>query len=99
VPSQALLLLNNELVNELSKRWASKVIGSAGDPQARVQLMYRTAFAREPERHEIDEILSFTKSQAELHAVPGVDALTIEQRAWADVAHVLFNSPEFIYVK
>jgi hypothetical protein len=99
VPSQALLLLNNEFVTQQSGKWASKAIAAAPDPEARVQSMYRTAFAREPEKREIDEILAFTKTQLDLHRAAGVEAQSIEQRAWADVAHVLFNSPEFIYVR
>jgi hypothetical protein len=44
-------------------------------------------------------VAAFAKSQEELHRVPGVEESVVEQRVWADVAHVLINSPEFIYLR
>jgi hypothetical protein len=98
VPSQALLLLNNEFVAHQAAKWSAAVMTVSG-MRDRIGLMYRTAFAREPEQQEIENISQFAASQAELHRVPGVDEKAIEQRVWADVAHVLFNSPEFIYLR
>jgi hypothetical protein len=89
VPSQALLLLNNEFVAQQAERWGAKVVAAASDPSERIRLMYRDAFAREPANTEIDEIVQFAKTQS------GAD----ERKIWADVAHVLINSPEFIYVR
>jgi hypothetical protein len=93
VPSQALLLLNNEFVAQQAERWGAKVMSATSDPVERVRLMYRTAFAREPEQRESEEILAFTKTPA-ASAEP-----TAERKVWADIAHVLINSPEFIYVR
>ena len=89
VPSQALLLLNNEFVSQQAERWGAKVIAAASDPYERVRLMYRDAFARDALKSEVDEILEFTKAQGAVE----------ERKIWADVAHVLINSPEFIYVR
>jgi uncharacterized protein DUF1553 len=89
VPSQALLLLNNEFVAQQADRWGAKVVAAASDPAERIRLMYRDAFARDPENSEVDEILAFVKEQG----------ATEERKVWASVAHVLVNSPEFIYVR
>lgn len=88
VPSQALLLMNNEFVAQQAELWAKRAAAmAAGKPQERIRFFYETAFARPPEPFEIDEILAFVRK----HPLP--------ERAWTDVAHVLINLPEFIYLR
>jgi hypothetical protein len=82
VPSQALLMLNNEFVLEQAKLWADRVITAEPDTGRRLDRMYREAFARLPEDWERREGLAFAA-----------------KASWADLAHVLFNSAEFIYVR
>jgi len=83
VPSQALILMNNEFVLEQSAKWAERVSAAAGpESKARVNLLFRQAFGRVPEKWETDESLQF-----------------LEKRPLADLAHVLFNSAEFLYVE
>jgi hypothetical protein len=48
--------------------------------------MYEAAYGREPTGDELGEALAFVAGQ-------GGDA-----QAWADLAHVLFNVKEFIFV-
>jgi hypothetical protein len=81
VPSQALILMNDEFMALEAGEWASRTAAES-DPARRVTLMYETAFARRPEQWELDEALRFVKTGQ-----------------WADLAHVLFNSAEFIYVR
>jgi hypothetical protein len=88
VPSQALMMMNNEFIAQQASKWADRVIGETADANQRVQQMYNTAFARPAEPNEVTSILSFVKAQG---ARP-------EQAVWSDVAHVLFNSAEFLYV-
>jgi hypothetical protein len=88
VPSQALMMMNNEFIARQASKWADRVIGETADANQRVQQMYNTAFARPAEPNEVTSILSFVKAQG---ARP-------EQAVWSDVAHVLFNSAEFLYV-
>jgi hypothetical protein len=52
--------------------------------------MYRRAFARIPTQPEVDQILNFIAEQAQRRA---------DVEVWADVAHVLFNSAEFLYLR
>jgi hypothetical protein len=90
VPSQALMLMNNELVAELAERWARRVLASAGtDPAVRIQRMYLEAFGRPAEKEEITRIESFVIGQ-------GARA---ETEVWADVAHVVFNTAEFVFIR
>jgi hypothetical protein len=88
VPSQALMMMNNEFVAQQASKWAERVISETPDATQRVQQMYVTAFARPAEPSEVASILSFIKAQGARQ----------EQAVWSDVAHVLFNSAEFLYV-
>ena len=101
VPSQALLMMNNEFVALAARRWAEKLRNESSSAETRIGLAYESAFGRPPEDWERKEILEFVAGQSRRYAdLPsdkgGGDA---DLRAWADACHVLFNSPEFIYVR
>jgi len=84
VPSQALILMNNEFVLDQAEKWAARVTREAGPTNpARVELLFRQAFGRAPEKWEAAESLQFLE----------------KGRPLADLAHVLFNSAEFLYVE
>jgi hypothetical protein len=54
--------------------------------------MYASAFGRAPTEVETKKCLAFLESQGKLHGDPAAPA------AWNDLAHVLYNSKEFIFV-
>jgi cytochrome c553 len=89
VPSQALLMLNNEFVAAAASAWARQTIRDENVPERRVQRLYAQAFGRPPEDWEQRDTLSF------IAAAKAQD----EQRAWTDLCHVLLNSAEFLYVQ
>jgi hypothetical protein len=89
VPSQALLLLNNEFVHEQARLFARSILAGSSTTAERLQAMYLRAFARPPESAEVQRIETFLASQAQRG----------EEEAFTDLAHVLFNSPEFVYVR
>ena len=98
VPAQALILLNDPLVSELSGKWADRalksVTGTANDFGERIQWLYLTGFGRYPTRQEGVAASSFLKSQASRRNV------TLEDPTlWSDFAHVLVNTKEFIYLR
>ena len=55
--------------------------------------MYVTAFGRPPTDAEIQDALAFVEAQSQQY--PATDHL----HAWADLAHVIFNVKEFIFVE
>ena len=63
--------------------------------------MFLSAFGRPASKLEVQETLEFAKEQRGKYvaADAGMSEAQIGQRVWADVAHVLFNSAEFIYVR
>jgi hypothetical protein len=102
VPSQALMLMNNEFVARQAEAWAQRLLSREASPERLVRAMFLSAFGRPANAKEINETLDFAREQRQRHvALMSAEAsdAQIGQRVWADVAHVLFNSAEFIYVR
>ena len=101
VPSQALLMMNNELVALGAREWAKQVTGPELDSRRRVEKMYVAAFGRPPEDWEVAAVENFLEGQRTRYRnTPGAEAAEeLDEQGWADLAHVLFNSAEFIYVR
>jgi hypothetical protein len=83
VPAQSLILLNDPFVHQQAELWAKRVLAQPGSTQERIVRMYESAFARSPTETELAACLDFLKGQP---------------AAWTDLAHVLFNVKEFIFV-
>lgn len=103
VPAQALILLNDPLVVELSRDWGKRAVESvpnadtAADTEAlaaRVEWMYVSGFGRQPTAQENEVAVKFLTSQASQRGV-ATDDLDL----WADFAHVLVNTKEFIFLR
>jgi Protein of unknown function (DUF1553)/Protein of unknown function (DUF1549)/Planctomycete cytochrome C len=100
VPSQALIMMNNEFITLEAREWAGRILSAEAVPQKRVERMYVEAFARRPEPWEMAEILEFVSSQARrYHDAGGSDSSLADVQAWSDLGHVLLNSAEFVYVR
>lgn len=84
VPAQALGLLNDPLVGELTKRWSQRWT-NLDDSRERVGRMIGTAFGRPATPAEIEQCLSFVES--------------LGDDGWQELAHVLLNSKEFSYLR
>jgi hypothetical protein len=89
VPAQALTMMNNPLVLQQAERWARRTL-EAGPLTARQRLdrMYEDSLGRPPTAEEADDALAFVRDQGQAG----------ELRAWTDLAHVLFNVKEFIFI-
>ncbi len=94
VPAQALTLMNDPFVIEQAAEWSARLLAQGLTPTATIEQMYLAAFARPPTPQEIDESISFLQQQAR-----ELDVADNDPRVWADLAHVLWNVKEFIYLK
>ena len=94
VPAQALILMNDPFVVEQAQVWAKRALADSASAPERVRSLYLTAFARPPTATELTDSLAFVESQAKSYE----GGATGEQRAWADLCHVLFNAKEFIFL-
>src|SRR3954454_10979569 len=98
VPAQALILMNDPFVAEQAKVWARHIEGSnEPDTAARVTHMYREAYARPPTERELHTALEFLETHGEVLGVPPGQR-TSDERVWADLAQLLFNVKDFIYL-
>ena len=97
VPAQALILMNDPLVTELASSWAKRAcntipIAERQSPNARVNWMYLTAFAREASPLELKATDNFLEKHASLNSLTMRD-----ESLWEDLAHALVNKKEFIF--
>lgn len=99
VPAQALILLNDPLVAELAHKWGERALESV--PQSgertladRVNWMYVSGMGRQPTHQESQAAVAFLTNQAAQRGVSKDDP-----DLWADFAHALVNTKEFIFLR
>ena len=101
VPTQALLMMNNEFVALEAQEWARRIMSAVNENRKRVERMYLTGLGRPPENPEMTRALEFVGSQTARYRTLSGSAGSSDTapEAWADLCHVLLNSAEFIYVR
>ncbi len=95
VASQALLMLNNEFINEQAGQWAGRELAAGMGRAERIRSMYVQAFGREPVATEVEQIGRFLDGQAAARGVADADG----PADWAELAHSLFNTAEFLFIR
>jgi hypothetical protein len=78
--------MNDPFVHQQALVWGRRVLAEGGSPQERIQRMYLRAFGRPATEGECRRCLDFVEGQSDAPA------------AWADLAHVLLNTKEFIFL-
>jgi hypothetical protein len=97
VPAQALILMNDPFVTAQARLWATRALREGSDPAGRVAGLYRAAFSRQPDSSEVAAALGFLESQAVELGLPA-GGWRDDCRVWADLAHVLINDKEFLFI-
>lgn len=98
VPAQSLILMNDPFVIAEAARWAKRVLAPPDQsPAQRIQTMFQAAFSRPPSPGELGEALDFLELQARAYGVPP-GQVSDEPRVWTDLAHVLINVKEFVFL-
>ena len=95
VASQALMMMNTGFVARQTQAWADRVMASRTGQRERIAMMFLAAFARQASETEIADASGFLERQTVLYEKQDGAG---EPRVWADLAHVLMNSTEFIFV-
>ena len=85
--------MNDPFVVAEARRW-SQQFQSIGSIDERLRYMYLTAFARTPTPAETQAAKEFIARESELLGANNPDDASV----WADLAHALINSKEFLYV-
>jgi hypothetical protein len=97
VPAQALILMNDPFVAQQAQLWARRVLAIEGlDPPGRIRRMYLDAYARPPTGPELRTALRFLDCHRDVLGEP--DERGDDERVWADLAHVLLNVKEFLFL-
>ena len=106
VSSQALELLNNDLVREMSRYMAGRILDSAGeDTKAQIERLYSLTLSREPTVAELKQAQSALESmdkewrrRLEENPPPEPIHRRAQWLALATLCHTFLNSAEFLYV-
>lgn len=98
-PAQSLALLNDPFVAGQAEYWAQRLVAQGHvSPDERLQAMFASAFGRPPTAAEIERWRAAVADLAALHGAANDDVLR-SVPVWKDVAHALFNTKEFIYIR
>jgi hypothetical protein len=91
VPTQALVLMNDEFVEEQAGHLARRAVAEAGEDRARiVERLFLITLSKKPSPHRLRESLDFLTQR---------EKATDKETALSDLAHVLLNSSEFVYIE
>ena len=102
VAPQALHLMNNEMIHELSRSFARRIVREVGaDTAPQIDRVFLTAYGRLPADEEkklaTETLVRLTAMWTE-HAQDHQDVSTPAVRALENVCHGLLNSAEFVYI-
>ena len=98
VPAQALILMNDPFVISQSRTWARQLLDRKGlDTDQRINVAYRQAYGRRPDRTERAAARQFLLEQGRRYGLTD-DRSENDPKTWGDLCHVMFNTKEFIFV-
>ena len=96
VPSQALFMLNSQLVIDASKALTQRLDQEATESE-RTRLLYLLTVGREPTTEEVEMLTGLVAEFSQSTDDSNGPAST--QRAWQLFAHTLLSSNEFLYLR
>ena len=99
VPTQALVLMNDEFVEDHAGFLAQRAAQDGGDLPGVVARMYALAMSRPPGEARQQQALAFLQSREASYRGEKTTPAQARHRALMDLAHVLLNSSEFIYIE
>ena len=100
VPTQALILMNDEFIEDqaayLARRSGSQ---SAVELAAVIDQAHRLTLARAPSPSRLNRAIGFVEQQTATYRDDGLQAEAARHKALTDLCHVLLNSSEFVFVE
>jgi hypothetical protein len=99
VPTQALVLMNDEFMAEQARHFADRIVRTAGDdPGRQVAFAVELALGRKAAEVEVKETVAYLRDRAKVYTGKKHDEAAAARLALTDFCHVLLNSNEFAYV-
>jgi hypothetical protein len=98
VSTQALTLLNSKFTTDAANSFAARVMQDA--PESPAATAIAIAFGRTPSANELNTLTSFLESQQTRYQISDnkLSNKDAQQRALADLCHMLLSANEFIYI-
>ena len=94
VPTQSLTMLNDPFIHDQALFWARRLVERKDDTnESRIREMFNIAIGRPPAGEELEAYVNLIPKFA-THQVPIGDP-----GVWRKMAHTLFNSKEFLYLR
>ena len=98
-PAQALTLLNHPFSVEVANQWGHEVLKQKDtEPRIRLRAMLERAYSRPISPTELSAWESTLFKLSNLLKIPE-EAIMTNHQIWSDVAHTIFNTKEFIYLR
>ncbi len=98
-PSQSLALLNDPFIVDQATRWGERISRRSDlDLPGRLTLIFHAAYGRPPLDHESNRWREAFDQIAALARLDPDTALD-EPTVWKEMAHSIFNTKEFIYIR
>jgi len=95
---QSLFMMNHKIVSNASQQVAKRTLQTDWHPHAVTEQIYRQILRRRPTQHEIERAAAFTeKNMAKLEWTQS-DPTRRREKAWQNLAQVLFSCSEFMFV-
>lgn len=91
VPAQSLALMNDPFILDQCKLWAKGIMSNGKDNRERINQSYLMVTGKSPTEQVYEKLLNFIEVQSTAHG-------KIDERVWADLAHVLINSKSFLFL-
>ncbi len=98
-PTQSLAMLNDPFVTNQAEFWAAQLISRQdASIELRLQHMFLKAVGREATSEELSRWANAVRDFAETEHIPEADWLA-SASLWQTMAHAMFNTKEFLYVR
>ena len=92
-------MLNDPFVTQQAQVWAQRIVNvESASVERRIEAMFRVALGRLPDQSETERFARAVRQIASFHQVPENEILQ-SPPVWKDVAHIMFNLKEFIYIR
>ncbi|MGI8978429.1 MAG: PSD1 and planctomycete cytochrome C domain-containing protein [Pirellulaceae bacterium] len=99
VPTQALLMLNSDLVMQSAAALAEQLLEGPGSDEDRLRKLAVIAYGREASAAEVAGNVEFLKAVDKSLAASVPDEKARRQKAWGVMCHTVIAANEFMYVK
>ena len=98
-PAQSLTLLNDPFVVDQAAFWATQLIKRPdSSAESRLQHMFSKAFGRHASSEELSRWAEAVRDFAAAEQIADADQLS-SQSIWQTMAHSMFNTKEFLYLR